>query len=216
MAAGLAVITGAATGVGYFLARLAAETGYDLVISDEDTLIYGTVSDCLHYGADVLPVQACLSTARGIDDLLEAVGDRPVDIICAAPHLDDIGAIEGEPHGIAPSAVGCSHLIRNMIELMIVGGRGRILLASPRSAAAPATADSALFLNRFADSLRERLAGGGDSVTLTTLLLDPPVQPRGAEMGGSTATPDPAEAARLGWKALAAGNPSIIVRATHH
>jgi len=204
---GLAVITGAATGVGYHLARIAAESGYDLVISDEDTLIYGAVSDCLHYGTDVLPVHARLSTARGVDALFAAIGDREVDIVCAALHLDDTAANGDAPHGVAANVVGCSHVIRGLLDRMGNDGPGHILVASPRSAASPVTGDSTLFLNRFADALRERLAAAEDPVTLTSLLLDP--------SAGALPETD-TEAARLGWRALIAGRPMVAVHTALH
>jgi len=69
----LAVVTGASSGIGYELARLAAEHGYDLVIAADQTLAEAKQAFQAS-GAAVEAVQSDLSTREGVDQLLEPVG----------------------------------------------------------------------------------------------------------------------------------------------
>src|SRR5205809_786618 len=81
----LAVVTGASTGIGYQLARIAAEQGYDLVIAADEPEIEDAANDLRGMGADVWPVEADLATARGVDELYDVIRQigRPVDALLA-------------------------------------------------------------------------------------------------------------------------------------
>src|SRR5687767_6659170 len=78
----LAVVTGASTGIGYELARLFADDGYDLVVA-ADTPLAEAVQTFESLGARVDFVQADLATEDGVNALYERIGDRPVDALVA-------------------------------------------------------------------------------------------------------------------------------------
>ncbi len=80
----LAIVTGASSGIGRELARLAAEDGHDLVIAaDEGPLeeVASTLRSSTSVNVEF--VQADLSTSLGIDKLMLAVDGRPVDLLVA-------------------------------------------------------------------------------------------------------------------------------------
>ena len=76
MADKFAIVTGASTGIGYELAKLAAENGYDVLgVADTpfDTPLAGNAET----------LNADLSTIEGVDQLLAKAGSRKVDLLCA-------------------------------------------------------------------------------------------------------------------------------------
>ena len=58
----LPVVTGASSGVGYELARYATGKGYDLIIAADEPEIERAAENLRSSGADVIAVQADLST----------------------------------------------------------------------------------------------------------------------------------------------------------
>jgi len=70
----LAVVTGASSGIGYELAGVFAEAGYDLVIAAEDPGIITTATELRGLGAKATPVQADLAAYQGVGALYAAPG----------------------------------------------------------------------------------------------------------------------------------------------
>jgi len=79
----LALVTGASTGIGYELARCAADAGYDLVICADEPAIHDAASKLSSGGARVLPVEADLATPGGIESFYVAAQGRPVSALLA-------------------------------------------------------------------------------------------------------------------------------------
>src|SRR5947209_2048752 len=79
----LAVVTGASSGIGYELAKLCAENGFDLVIAADRPEIVEAASAFTGMGAKVEHLQTDLSTKEGVDALYEHIGGRPVDYLLA-------------------------------------------------------------------------------------------------------------------------------------
>src|SRR5947209_5493305 len=69
----LAVVTGASSGIGLELARVAAEHGYDLIIAADEAGIYPAANMLVSSGRYVKAVQADLSTFEGVDALYNAI-----------------------------------------------------------------------------------------------------------------------------------------------
>src|ERR1700712_2657501 len=80
---GLAVITGASTGIGYELAKLCAANGFELIIAADEAEIHAAADHISSGGAKVAAVQADLATTDGVDTLLAQIGDRPVAALLA-------------------------------------------------------------------------------------------------------------------------------------
>ena len=79
----LAVITGASSGIGYELAAICAQEGFDLVIAADDPGVEEAANAFRGFGARVDTVYADLATLSGVDKLLGAVNGRPVDALLA-------------------------------------------------------------------------------------------------------------------------------------
>ena len=63
----LAIITGASAGIGYELAKLCAQNGYDLLIAADQAAIHDAAKDFQALGAVVDAVEADLATLQGVD-----------------------------------------------------------------------------------------------------------------------------------------------------
>jgi short-subunit dehydrogenase len=81
----LAIITGASSGIGLELAKLAVREGYDLVIAADEPEIHEAARALQSTGVKVAAIQADLATLEGVDQLYEAAKEtgRPVEILIA-------------------------------------------------------------------------------------------------------------------------------------
>lgn len=128
----LAVVTGASTGIGYELARLFAEDGFDLVVAADTPLVEARQTfEAL--GARVETLQADLSTEEGVAELQALIAGRPVDALAAnAGHglggafLDQ--AFDDVLHVINTNITGTLKLLQLVGREMRERGQGRILL----------------------------------------------------------------------------------------
>ena len=79
------LVTGASSGIGKELARVAAERGSDLLIVSDTDEIYSAATELGRTDRQVVPVQADLSTKQGIDALYDKARDigRPIDALFA-------------------------------------------------------------------------------------------------------------------------------------
>jgi short-subunit dehydrogenase len=217
----LAVITGGTSGIGLELARLAAQDGYSILVAadrftgDEATL-----------GA-VERVEADLATPEGVEALLEAIGKRPVAVLCANAG-EGLGEgfldqdFEGVQHMIDTNITGTLALVQQVGRRMRSVGQGRILFTGSIAGLAPATYQAAYgatkaFINSFAQALRQELANSGVSVTV---LMPGATETRFFERAGMTDTrvaegrkADPAAVAKTGWQAMKAGEDAVIAGA---
>src|SRR5438477_2095871 len=79
----LALVTGASTGIGRELARCCAAHGYDLLIAADEPEIEDAARELEDMGADVTAVQVDLATLDGVDELYDAAGTRPIELLLA-------------------------------------------------------------------------------------------------------------------------------------
>jgi uncharacterized protein len=77
----LALVTGASSGIGYNLAKVFAENGFDLVIASNGDRLEKADADFKAIGVNVLAVQADPATYAGVDELWKAVESlgQPLD-----------------------------------------------------------------------------------------------------------------------------------------
>ncbi|MBS1303221.1 SDR family NAD(P)-dependent oxidoreductase [Loktanella sp. SALINAS62] len=76
----LAVITGASTGLGYQLARLAAQDGHDLIIVADEDAIHTAADKLRRLGAAVDAQVIDLSGRQGVTAFWDMIGEREVDL----------------------------------------------------------------------------------------------------------------------------------------
>jgi short-subunit dehydrogenase len=79
------MVTGASSGIGFQLAKLAAEQKFDLVITADEPEIREAERTLRGSGVEVTAVEADLATLEGVDALYDAAkqSGRPVDILIA-------------------------------------------------------------------------------------------------------------------------------------
>lgn len=179
----LALVTGAADGIGLELARQFAMNGFDLLITARNSDLEGPRDILTELGADVYPVHADLSKWSGVDALYAEIQkmDRPLEAVAINAGFGSGGPfvetdLKNELELIRLNVMSSVHLTKKILPAMIESGSGRILFTSSLSAVTPAPfeavcAASRAFLFSFAESLRNELKDTG--VTVTALLPGP-------------------------------------------
>ena len=177
MANQLAVVTGASMGIGYNLAKVFAENGFDLVIAAEPEGLLKAETDLLALGVQVKAVSCDLSVYDEVKRFwseVEATG-RPVDAIAINAGIGVGGLfaetpIDEEVRLVRTNVEGTVHLAKYAVKHMVAKGSGKILITAsiasemvaPREAVYAA---SKSFDLSFAKSLRAELQDTGVTVT---------------------------------------------------
>jgi uncharacterized protein len=219
----LAIVTGASSGIGLELAKLAAQDGFDLIVA-ADTPFVEAGPALKNLGTDVREIEADLSTKQGVDQLLAAVGDRPVDVLVAnAGHGLGHGFLDQSPdewmHVINTDVTGTLLLVQPVVQKMVERREGRVLMtgsiAGHLSGAFQAVYNgSKAFIDSFAAALNEEIRDSGVTVTC----LKPGATETNffhrAELDdtkvGQAKKDDPADVAKAGWEAMNKGEPAVI------
>ena len=183
MAEQLAVVTGASSGIGYWLAKELAGRGYDLVVCSAGERLSGVVSDLQSSGVQVKEVSADLATREGVDQLWDEVMalGRPVDVACINAGVGVGGLfwetdLDEEWNMVQLNCAGTMHLAKHVVKHMVELNAGKILftasiageMVAPREAVYAATKAFDLSL---AHSLRYELRD--TNVTVTALQPGP-------------------------------------------
>lgn len=220
----LAVVTGASSGIGKELARLCVEQGYDVVVAADEPAIAEVAQELGAGGGTVQAVEADLATTAGIDRLLAAVGEKPIDFLLAnagrglgRSFIDqEEGAIR---RVIDTNVTGTVYLAHRVARRMVTRGQGRILFTGSIAGFMPGTFQAVYnatkaFVDSFAIALRHELADSGVSVTC---LMPGPTDTRFFERAdmldtkvGQEAKDDPAAVARVGFDAMMAGREQVV------
>ena len=225
MANKLAVITGASTGIGFELASLAAEDGYDLLVVADEALIEAAAADFRRNGNDVVSVEADLSSIEGVDKLLAAANGRSIDVLCANAGISKGGAFLNQDfadirHSIDTNITGTVYLLQKVMAQMTARSSGKILVTGSIAGHVPGPFNAVYngtkaFIDNFTDALRNELKDH-DGVSLTTLkpgatdteffaradMLD-------TKVGQDDGKADPANVAKDGWTAMQDGQDAI-------
>lgn len=213
----LAVVTGASTGIGFELAQLAVADGYDLIAAANEPITGLT-------GPNVQLVDADLSTAEGIDRLLDVVAGRPVDVLCANAGTALGHAFLEQPvaawrHVVDTNVTGTLLLLARVLPAMVARNAGRVLVTGSINGSIPGPYlavynGTKAFLSSFTEALRDEMRDS--AVTLTVLMPGPvetPVYARADMLDtpiGKMPKPGAPGVARAGWDAMNAGEARII------
>lgn len=225
MADRLAVITGASTGIGFELAHLAADDGYDLVVVADEPLIEAAARDFRRSGIEVFAVEADLATFEGVDKLLQATGGRPIDVLCANAGTATGGAfldlpVEDWRRAIDTNVTGTVYLLQKVLAQMVKRSSGKVLVTGSIAGYVPGSFNAVYnatkaFIDNFTDALRDELKDHS-GVTLTTLkpgATDTEFFARAGmldtQVGQAETKDDPTKVARDGWTAMIDGRGSI-------
>jgi short-subunit dehydrogenase len=224
--AGLALVTGASSGIGRSLAGEFARHGYDLVVVADDDAIREAAAALEAEGRIVTPVQADLATAEGVEAVnreLAAIG-RPVT---AAALNAGVGAggpfaendLADDLRVVDLNVRATVHLAKLLVREMLRSGDGKLLFTSSIAARMPGPwyatyAASKAFIQSFAEALRHELQDTG--VTVTALMPGPTDTEffERADMVdtkvGQGSKDDPDDVARAGFEALMAGKDHVV------
>lgn len=222
----LAVVTGASSGIGYELAKLFAENGYDLIVAADRPLVEAE-QVIRAQGAQVQSLQADLSTPDGVDQLyamIRGVG-RPVDVLAAnAGEGLGHGFLDQEParwrHVVDTNITGTLLLLQRIARDMRDRGQGRILITGSIAGLMPGTFQAVYngtkaFLDSFSWALRNELKDSG--VTVTCLMPGPTdteffhrADMDDTKVGQDPKKDDPAMVARTGFDALMKGEGDVV------
>lgn len=214
----LAVVTGASSGIGLELAKIAAKEAYDLiVVADEDEINYAA-DELRRSAVNVEALRADLATSEGVTALIESIKGHSSQIALLMANagaglghgfLDqDLDRIR---HIINTNITGTMQLIHAVGNIMRDQGSGRILITGSIAGFMPGTFQAVYngtkaYLNSFSFALRNELKDSG--VTVTCLMpgaTDTKFFERADMLDtsvGQSKKDDPADVAQVGFDAM--------------
>ena len=220
----LAIVTGASAGIGYELAKLCAQNGYDLVVAADQPKILEAAEEFRTLGAQVDAVEADLATLEGVDRLYAATKGRPVDALLAnAGHglgkgfLDqDFGDVR---HVIDTNVTGTIYLLQKVGRDMRARGEGKILITGSIAGFTPGTYQAVYnatkaFIDSFSFALRHEVKDQG--ITVTCLMpgaTETEFFERADMMDtkvGASNKDDPIDVAKVGFDAMMRGDGDVV------
>ena len=182
MAEKFAIVTGASTGIGFELAHLAAQNGYDLLVVADEPLIDAASADFLRHGVKVTSLEADLATIEGVDQLLAAANGRQIDLLCANAgrglghaFLDqDVAAWR---RVVDTNVTGTIYLLQTVLRDMVARDDGKVLITGSIAGFIPGSFQAVYngtkaFIDSFADAIRNEIKEA-KGVTVTTLMPGP-------------------------------------------
>ena len=218
-----AIVTGASSGIGLEIAKLAAADGYDLLVA-ADTPFVDAAAGLKDLGVEVRQVECDLATTAGVDQLLDASGGRDVDVLVANAGVGTGGAFLDQEvrdwrHSIDTNVTGTLLLIQPVLRAMVARGAGRILITGSIAGHVPGAFNAVYngtkaFIDSFAAAIANEVKDTG--VTITCLKPGATETEFFARAGmldtkvGQMKKDDPADVAKTGWDAMLKGEQSVV------
>lgn len=216
------VVTGASSGIGLELARIAAQHGSDLLIVSDGADIEAAAQQLRATGVQVDAVQADLATREGVDALYDRVrqSGRFVDALYANAgrglgkgFLDqDFADIE---RVVATNVTGTTYLLHRFVRDMRNANAGRVLITGSIAGLMPGSFQAVYnatkaYIDSFAYALRNELK---DTDVVITVLMPGPTETDFFETAdlldtkvGQGKKADAADVAKEGYDALMRGD----------
>jgi short-subunit dehydrogenase len=219
-----AIVTGASSGIGLELARIAAKRGYDLLVA-ADRPLQSVGAELRAHGVEVIVVETDLATRAGVEKLYQQVAQRRVDALLAnAGHGLGKGFLDQEfaevQHVINTNITGTIDLVQKIGRQMRRQGAGRILITGSIAGYMPGTFQAVYngtkaFIDSFSFALRNELKDTGVTVTcLMPGVTDTEFFERADLMDTKVGTQehkaDPADVAMKGFEAMEKGEGGVI------
>ncbi len=181
----LAVVTGASSGLGYQLARLAAQDGFDLIIAADEESIHDAAEKLRSLGAKVEAAVIDLSNRSGVTEFWNQLEGREIDFFAAnagralghAFHDQDWADVK---RLIDLNILQTTSLLHKIGRKMQARGQGRILVTGSIGGFVPGPYDAVYdatkaYLNSLSYALQEEWKDS--DVTLTCLMPGPTETP---------------------------------------
>ncbi|OJU17741.1 MULTISPECIES: SDR family NAD(P)-dependent oxidoreductase [unclassified Sphingomonas] len=216
-----AIVTGASTGIGRELAKLAAAEGYDRLLA-ADTPFHDPAAGAR---GNVETLEVDLSTVEGVDRLLDAARGREIDLLCAnAGHGLGHAFLDQEVaqwrHVIDTNIVGTLYLLQRVLRQMAARNEGKVLVTGSIAGFMPGSFQAVYngtkaFIDSFVDAVRNEMKEK-QGVTITTLMPGATDTEFFRRAGmedtrvGQQRKDDPGEVARTGWDAVMSGKADVV------
>jgi short-subunit dehydrogenase len=220
----LAIVTGASTGIGFEIAHIAAQEGYDLLVVADEPLINNAAEDLKAHGTSIISVEADLATFEGNDQLLAAANGRPIDLLIANAGRGLGRAFVDQDVAdwrrvIDTNVTGTTYLLQKVAQQMVRRNEGKILITGSIAGLMPGSFQAVYngtkaYLDSFSYALREELR---DTNITVTVLMPGPTETEFFDRAdlmdtkvGTQEKDDPAKVARDGWDAMMSGAGHVV------
>lgn len=227
MANPYAIITGGSSGIGFELAKLLANDGYDLLIGGYSDRVFNAVEELKKYGNNVNGVKADLATEEGVNKFLESIAtnNQPINIAILNAGISLGGAfldnsIEAHLNLLSLNVISILKIAHALIPKMIQNGGAKILLNSSLSATTPTPYEgiygaTKAFISSFGNSLREELIGTGIQLTIlhpgaTSTEFHHRAGMDSTVFGDNSWKNDPVLVAKQGYQGLLRGQTNLV------
>lgn len=222
---GLCVITGASSGIGLELAKLAAKDGCELILAADRDLDKAEAAAKECGASEVTTVEVDLAKREGLQSLVAALGDRTPDILMAnAGHGLGQAFLDQEwgdiAHVIHTNVTGTTWLLHHLGQKMRQRNTGRILVTGSIAGHIPGAFQlvynsTKSYIDYFCFGLRNELK---ETDIVVTCLMPGPTDTQFFEranlentsVGQSDSKDDPAMVAKAGYDALLEGDAHTV------
>lgn len=220
----LAIVTGASSGIGLEIAKLAAADGYDLLVA-ADTPFVDAGAGLGDLGVKVETIEADLSTEQGVEQLLGQLGGRSIDVLVAnAGHGLGHGFLDQSPkewrHVIDTNITGTLLLLQPVLKAMVARGQGRVLITGSIAGHIAGAFNAVYngtkaFVDSFAAAIGNELKDTGVTVTClkpgaTETNFFHRAKMDDTAVGQDDKKADPADTAKTGWEAMLKGEHAVV------
>ncbi len=221
----LALVTGASSGIGFELAKLFAQNGFDLIVAAEDAELDVAAAELRASGAEVEAVRADLRDSSEVDKLHAMTAGRSLNVAALNAGVGQGGAfldtdLADEMSIIDLNVRSTVQLAKLVLRDMATRDAGRVLFTSSIASTMPGSYQaiynaSKSFVQSFAEALQQELVDTG--ITITSLMPGPTETEffERADMAdntkmGQAKKDDPADVAKAGFDALMKGENRVV------
>ncbi|MCV7283076.1 SDR family NAD(P)-dependent oxidoreductase [Mycolicibacterium flavescens] len=222
----LALVTGASSGIGFELAKLFADDGYDLVVAADDDAIHACAEKLRASGGEVRAEQVDLRKPDDVDRLYRSVTENGRRLDAAALNAGTGGGgrfvdrgLEEDLNTIDLNIRGTTHLAKFVLQDMVSANSGKVLFTSSLVATMPGSHQtvynaSKSFVQSFAEALQDELRD--TDVTITVLMPGATETNFFRRVGmpdtlvGRIPKDDPGKVAKQGYDALMRGEKKVV------
>jgi short-subunit dehydrogenase len=222
----LALVTGASSGIGFELAKLFADDGYDLVVAADDDAIHAAKEKLSGNGVTVRAVQVDLRQPKEVERLYDAATENGRRLDAAALNAGIGGAgpfvdrdLTEDLAIIDLNVRSTTHLAKLVLRDMASHGTGKVLFTSSVAATMPGSLQtiynaSKAYIQSFAQALQDELR---DTGVVVTSLMPGPTETNFFNRAGMDNTvvgrmpkDDPGKVAKQGYDALLRGDRKVV------